>query len=112
MFRWDCGRDLEPAPFCALVQMSRKFVDLSENSYQAAIRVASRCHLSYAPEDFGEMALIGEARREPDFEDAQIGVSQHSLSAFDTLSDHVLVGTDASAASEELTKMVLAHPCD
>jgi hypothetical protein len=58
------------------------------------------------------MALIGEAGREPDFEDAQIGVSQQSFSALDALPDHVLVGTDASAASEELAKMVLARPCD
>jgi len=58
------------------------------------------------------MALIGEARREPDFEDAQIGVSQHSLSAFDALADHILVGTDASATSEEFAKIVPAHPGD
>jgi len=38
MFRWDCGRDLEPAPFCALVQMRQKFVDLSENLHHAVIR--------------------------------------------------------------------------
>ena len=58
------------------------------------------------------MALIGKASREPDFEDAQIGVSQHSLSEFDALPDHVMVGTDASAAPEEFAKMVLAHPSD
>src|SRR6516225_8176168 len=74
--------------------------------------VVARCHSSYASENFGEMALIGEAGREPNFEDAQIGVSQHLLSAFDALPDHVLVRTDASAASEELAKMVPAHPGD
>ena len=56
------------------------------------------------------MALISEAGGETDFEDAQIGVSQHSLSAFDALPDHVLVRTNASAASEEFAKMVRAHP--
>ena len=56
------------------------------------------------------MALIGEAGREPDFEDAQIGVSQHSLSALDALSDHALVRTDPSAASEELAEMVPTAP--
>ena len=56
------------------------------------------------------MALISKACREPDFEDAQIGVSQHLLSAFDALPDHVLVRTNASAASEEFAKMVPAHP--
>ena len=96
MSRWDCRRDLEPAPFCALVQMRRKFVDLSEKFSSGGDPVVARCHSSYAPEGFGEVALIGEAGREPDFEDAQIGVSQHSLSAFDALIDHVLVGTDAS----------------
>jgi len=74
--------------------------------------VVSRSHLSYAPEGFGKVALISEAGREPDFEDAQIGVSQHSLSALDALPDHILVGTGTSAASEEPAKMVLAHPCD
>ena len=74
--------------------------------------VVARCNSSNPPEDFGEMALISEAGGEPDFEDAQIGVSQHSLSAFDALPDHVLVRTDASAASEELAKMVPAHPGD
>ena len=54
--------------------------------------------------------MIGEAERESDFKNAQIGVSQHLLSALDALPDHVLVRTDASAASEELAKMVLAHP--
>ena len=68
--------------------------------------------MSYAPEGFGKVALISEAGREPDFEDAQIGVSQHSLSALDALPDHILVGTGTSAASEEPAKMVLAHPCD
>jgi len=58
------------------------------------------------------VALIGEAGCKPDFEDAQIGVWQHSFSALDALPHHVLVGTDASAASEELAEMVLAHPCD
>ena len=58
------------------------------------------------------MALISEPGREPDFEDAQIGVSQHSLSAFDALPDHVLVGTDTSAASEEFAEMLLADLCD
>ena len=74
--------------------------------------VVSRRHSSYASEGFGEVALIGEAGREPDFEDAQIGVSQHLLSALDALPDYVSVGTDASAAAEELAKMVLAHPGD
>jgi len=74
--------------------------------------VVSRCHSSYAPEGFGEVALIGKAGREPDFEDAQIGVSQHSLPALDALPDHILVGSDTSAASEEFAEMVLAHPCD
>ena len=74
--------------------------------------VVSRCHLSYAPEGFGKVALIGEAGCEPDFEDAQIGISQHLLPAFDALPDHVLVGTDASVASEELAEMVPAHPGD
>jgi hypothetical protein len=72
--------------------------------------VFSRCHSSHAPEGFGKVALIGEAGREPDFEDAQIGVSQHSFSALDALPDHVLVRTNASAASEEFAKMVPAHP--
>ena len=58
------------------------------------------------------MALIGEAGREPDFEDAQIGVSQHPLSAFDALPGHILVRTDASAAAEEFAEMVPAHPGD
>ena len=58
------------------------------------------------------MASISEAGREPDFQDAQIGVSQHSLSALDALPDYVSVRTDASAAAEELAKMVLAHPGD
>ena len=58
------------------------------------------------------MALIREAGRKPDLEDAQIGVSQHLLCAFDALPDHVLVGSDTSAPSEELAKMVPAHPCD
>ena len=74
--------------------------------------VVSRCHSSYAPEGFGKVTMIGEADRESDFKNAQIGVSQHLLSAFDALPDHVLVRTDASAASEELAEMVLAHPCD
>jgi hypothetical protein len=38
IFRWDCRRDLELAPSCALVETRRKFVDSSENSHQAAIR--------------------------------------------------------------------------
>ena len=58
------------------------------------------------------MALISEAGREPDFKDGQIGVSQHLLSEFDALPDHVLVRTDPSAASEELAEMVPAHPGD
>jgi len=74
--------------------------------------VVSRCHSSYAPEGFGKVDLIGEAGREPDFEDAEIGLSQHMLSAFDALPDHVLVATDASAASEEFAKMVPVHPGD
>ena len=74
--------------------------------------VVARCNSSNPPEDFGEMALISEAGGEPDFQDAQIGVSQHSLSALDALPDHILVGTGTSAASEEPAKMVLAHPCD
>jgi hypothetical protein len=58
------------------------------------------------------MALIGEAGREPDFKNAQIGLSQHSLSEFDALPDYVLVGTDGSAMLEELAEMVLARLCD
>jgi len=60
--------------------------------------VFSRSHLSYAPEGLGEVTLISEAGREPDFEDAQICVSQHLLSALDAPLDHILVGTDTSAA--------------
>jgi len=91
--------------------MRRKFVDLSEKFSSGGDPVVARCHSSYAPEGFGKVALI-EAGREPDFEDAQIGVSQHLLSAFDALPDYVLVRTDASAASEKLAEMVPAHPGD
>jgi hypothetical protein len=92
--------------------MGQKFVDFFGKFASGGDPVVSRRHSSYAPEGFGEVALISEAGREPDLEDTQIGVSQHPLSALDALPDHILVRTDTSAASEEFAEMVVAHPGD